>query len=338
MSEQAKPTVQHTEATGTGPSFALIIEWDNARLSELGRTRQMLKALQEQLVAYRFKSNRPPQIVILYDQGRVGSDIIHQTIEETIDFTTLDAIIKVIPTEGLGYYELKNAGVAHTDNDVILFIDSDTIPEQGWLDALMSAIQRPDVDVVGGNTYVAPDTFLAKSFGLFWFFEMRSKSDDLYPYDHFYANNVAIRRELVERYPYPNLESFRGQCHVLSIQMRNEGHRIWKHGGARMAHPTTNGFRHFWRRAICEGHDEMTLHRSRKAGRLLTSPAGSLIRLLRDMRSMAGRVAHHHKDVGLSATGAVGALCVGSAYCALKFFGDVVTYIDPNIVRRRWPI
>ena len=61
----------------TGPSVSFIIEWDNARLSELGRTRQLLKTLQEQVIAHRPRSRRPPQFVILYDQRR-GRSRHHQ--------------------------------------------------------------------------------------------------------------------------------------------------------------------------------------------------------------------------------------------------------------------
>src|SRR5215469_13306854 len=77
-----------------GPSFSFIIEWDNARLSELGRARQMLRGLQEQVIAHRPKPEKPPQIVILYDKGRVDPKIIRQALDETVDSKAWDADIK----------------------------------------------------------------------------------------------------------------------------------------------------------------------------------------------------------------------------------------------------
>jgi hypothetical protein len=224
-----------------GPSFSFIIEWDNARLSELGRTREMLKALQEQVVAHRPKPAQPPQIVILYDKNKVDPAIIHQVLVETIDEAAWEASIQIVPTDGLGYYELKNFGVPHTDREIVVFIDSDTIPESGWFDALMGAIEQPQIDVVGGNTYVRPDRFLAKAFGIFWFYGLRSKGADLYSHEFLYANNVAFKRHVLERYPFPRLDSFRGQCRVLSHRLRNSGIAVYRHDGARMMHPTTNG-------------------------------------------------------------------------------------------------
>jgi hypothetical protein len=322
----------------TGPSFAFIIEWDNARLSELGRARQMLKALQEQVVHHRPLPARPPQIVILYDKNRVDPAIIHQTVAEMIDASAWQASIELLPTDGLGYYELKNFGVPHTDREIVLFIDSDTIPEPGWFDALMSAIEQPHIDVAGGSTFVAPDSFVAKAFNLFWFFERRSKGASLRPHNYFYANNVAFKRSVLERYPYPDLESFRGQCHVMCGRLREDGFTIYRHDGARMMHPTTNGIGHFFRRAICEGHDEVTIHRAKKMGRLLTGPFGSLARLMRRLKSMAGGAMRNRRDVDLSVFGAIAAMGLGTVYCMLKFFGEIVTYYNPTFVRRHWPI
>jgi hypothetical protein len=321
-----------------GPSFSFVIEWDNARLSELGRTRLMLKALQEQVVAHRPKPARPPEIVILYDRHQVDPALIHQVLDETVDPSLWNAVIRVVPTDGLAYYELKNFGARQVDGEVTLFIDSDTIPEPGWFDALMSAIEQPHIDVVGGNTYVRPDRFLAKAFGIFWFYGLRSKGTNLYRHDFIYANNVAFKRAVLAQHPFPNLESFRGQCRVLSDQLKRDGITIYRHDGARMDHPTTNGLGHFVRRAICEGHDEVTILRSKHMGRLRTGPVGALGRFWRNMKSMIGRTLRDRHDVGLSVTGAIGAAFVGAAYIVLKFFGELVTYFNPGFVRRHWPI
>src|ERR1700742_490690 len=82
---QSGGTSDSDRGVNLGPSFSFIIEWDNARLSELGRARQMLKGLQEQVIAHRPKPDKPPQIVILYDKNRVDPAIIQQCLDETID-------------------------------------------------------------------------------------------------------------------------------------------------------------------------------------------------------------------------------------------------------------
>ena len=58
ISRQPEETTGTGRGVNLGPSYSFIIEWDNARLSELGRARQMLKALQEQVVAHRPKPEK----------------------------------------------------------------------------------------------------------------------------------------------------------------------------------------------------------------------------------------------------------------------------------------
>lgn len=339
MSEHtALASAQREKLDNTGPSFSFIIEWDNARISEVGRARQMLKALQEQVIAHQPRPALPPQIVILYDKRRIDPAIIHQILAETIDPKAWDATIQVVPTDGLGYYQLKNHGVPQTDREIVVFLDSDVIPEPGWFDAMMSAIENPEVDIVSGNTYVMPDTFYAKAFHLFWFFELRSKQARLYEHGSFYANNIAFKRPILERYPYPDLESFRGQCVILCDRMKKEGVRIYRHDGARVSHPPPNGFEHFYRRAICEGHDEVMLQRAKRMGRLLSGPIGSTMRFWKSVKKTFQRAVRCRHDVNLSVLGAAGAVLLGIVYYVLKLFGEVVTFFNPGIVRRYWPI
>jgi glycosyltransferase involved in cell wall biosynthesis len=338
VSRRSDEEIEKDRGANLGPSFSFIIEWDNARLSELGRARQMLQILQQQVVAHRPKPDKPPQIVILYDKNRVDPAIIQQVLDETIDDKAWDAVVKLVPTDGLGYYELKNYGVLQSDSDVTLFIDSDVIPEPGWFDSLMGAIEQPAVQVVGGSTYVKPDHFLAKAFGIFWFYDIRSEGVALHDHYLIYANNVAFKTQFLKAHPFPSLESFRGQCRVLSDDLRREGVTIYRHDGARVMHPTTNGLGHFLCRAICEGHDVVTIGREMKLGRLHASPLGALGRYGRDMKSMIGRTIRNRRDVGLSVPGAVAAAMVGATYNSFKFFGEIVTFFSPGLVRRYWPI
>ena len=204
----------------------------------------------------------------------------------------------MIPTDGLKYYQLKNYGASQSDGDVIILIDSDVIPDPGWFDALMSVIDNPEVEVACGNTYVSMETFFSKAFSMFWFFEIKAITSNVYPIDKLFANNVAFKRETFERFPFPELDSFRGQCLVLSEQLRREGLTIYRHDGARVSHPPTNGFTHFCKRAICAGHDEVTIDRLRNPGSWRHSPPGSIVRLGRELASMLRRTARHRRDVG----------------------------------------
>jgi hypothetical protein len=333
----AAETVE-TSLVNKGSSFAFVVELENAQLSGLERAGQMLKVLQEQAIAHRPQPSRPPQIVILYDKHETDSRMVEQIVAESLDLNAWDVAINIVGTDKLKYYELKNYGVSLTDRDIVLFIDSDTIPEPGWLTGLLSAIDEPNRSVVCGNTYVASETFLGRASNLFWIFETRSESDDLREIDYLYANNVAFKRSVLERYPFPDLESFRGQCHVLSEQLRRDGVTIYRHDGSRLAHPPPGGIAHFLKRAIWQGHDEVTIGRIRAAGTRQVSLAGSFDRFKDRVRMMLDRTARHRRDIGLSWPGAVGAVAIGGVYCVFQLFGEVVTYASPKFVRRYLPI
>lgn len=120
------------------------------------------------------------------------------------------------------YYAAKNAGFDATTADVVVFADSDCVPEPQWLAALVAPFFEtgPDapVEVVAGRTSYRDDVL---GRGL-------SAIDFMYfPSDHgpsctrnFYANNVAFRREVFEARRYSvSPEIYRGPCQRLGMAL-----------------------------------------------------------------------------------------------------------------------
>jgi glycosyltransferase involved in cell wall biosynthesis len=319
-----------------GPSVSLVIEWDNARLSELGRARQMLAAVQAQVVAHEPKPDAPVQLIILYDKHDVDPALIETTLRESTDPAAWDVDIRLVATDGLKYYELKNTGVTHSDRDVVIFLDSDVVPDDGWFDALMGAIDDPAVEVVGGNTYVATDSFLAKAFSLFWVFDQKAEDTRMFAAEKFFANNVAFKRVTFERYFFPQFDAFHGQCYVLAKQMTRDGITIYRHNGARASHPPTNGIAHFIKRGICEGHDYVVVDRIQNPRTWRNGLLGAMARLPQRLRRLKWSTEARYRQVGLSAAGAFGAFGVGSAYIVLEFLGETLACVNPGLVRKRF--
>lgn len=172
--------------------FSIVIEWENAVLSELGRARAMLQRLQSQIL------NRPSEefeILVMYNPEQVDINLI-ETILATDFSEEVRSCCRVLIAEGLHYYELKNYGAEKATGDIVIFVDSDVIPEPKWLDNLIDIFYlNRDANVVTGAYYIDPVSFVDKAFAINWFFPLRSESDSVRHSNRFFANNVAFRRD-----------------------------------------------------------------------------------------------------------------------------------------------
>lgn len=337
---KSAPARIHGEAAGqnTRPGYAVVIEWDNARISELERAVEMLGRLRRQIAALPRPPFPAPRVLITYDPQEVDPAVIRGALEEAARGEGWPARVELRKAAGAGYYEHKNIGAAAADRELVVFLDSDVIPEEGWLEGLLRAFDEPGVDVVCGNTYVATDTLYRKAFALFWFFPTRSGDGSLVPSPTFFANNVAFRREVFAAHPYPSQASFRGQCAALARELRAAGHEIHMQRSCRVSHPPPNGLGHFVSRALCEGHDDRFNHKVHPRGRFGATPLGTIWRYLRNLARSFYRSFKLRRAVGLGFIGAFGACAIAAAYYTIKLLGELISYVRPELIRRHTPI
>lgn len=315
------------------PSFSAIVEWENVKLSEFDRARRMLGELSTQIGAIEQELSAPPEIFILYDPEAIDPHAIRCLIDEAFhDRPGLE--LRLLPARNGTYYRQKNHGATLATRELVMFVDSDVIPEPGWLAALLGSFRDPRVSVACGNTYIDPTNLYARAFALFWFFPLRSNEKGLAPSEYFFANNVVFRRDLFLSYRFPDLPLLRGQCSVLAQTLRRDGHPIFIHNEARVSHPPPNGLAHFVKRALCEGHDIAL--RAKAGGPAY--PRGALLRLKRSLIRSARRIRHHGREVGLGRAGAIGAIAIAATYYSLCFVGESVTQVKPEIIRERFSI
>ena len=244
-------------------------------------------------------------------------------------------------TPGLGYCELKNEGAKRASGDIVVFLDSDVIPEPDWLDQLVRSFLDPGVQVVGGTSYIEPVSLYTRAFALTWFFPLRTPDGPLQTTPYFVANNVAGRREFLARYPFPDDPRFRGQGSTLADTLAAEGIPIYENPNARVSHPPPNGVSHFVHRALCEGHDLIIKERLR--GRSAPVSLGRNVRLSYwALRKMAAEIREsiwsQRERVGLSAAAAPFAFGIALLYYTTRAVGEILTRIDPGIVRRPFPV
>lgn len=300
------------------PDVSIVVEWDNATLGGEPRARMALSRLAEEVDA----SLRNAEVLICHE-GTPPPEVSPRG-------AGLPPGWKTVRVPDSAYYELKNHGAAAAAGGIIVFLDSDTIPEAGWLHALLAPFADPTVQAVAGHAYIQPDSLYSKAFALWWFFPLRAAPEPLKPAGSFFANNVAFRRATFLAHPFPQLEgTSRGACVALAEELGQAGITIWKTAAAQVAHPAPRGWRHFARRALAQGRDRLLRERGWK-----TTPLGSLVRLARHAAGGAAATLRDRRKVGLSPAGVPAAIALCWVYYALCFTGEAATLLGVTAVRR----
>jgi Glycosyl transferase family 2 len=314
-------------------TISLIVEWDNVRFADIARGQRVLEVLGGQMQEIPGTCD----ISILYNEHAMDGSLLQQVADRTLGH--MRSAVQLIPTPGLAYYQLKNEGARRTHGSIIVFVDSDVIPEAGWLRQLLRSFTDPGIDVVAGNTYIEYNGLYSKAMALGWMmFPARSSDGWPSPNSWFFANNVAFRRSIFEQHPFPDdTMQFRGQCYRLAQRLQAHGIEIYMHPSARAAHPAPRGIGHFIRTAICEGHDRFQFPRMAGVFEALTFRAIAR-RFRSDLRQAWRGVGRRRREVGVAVASLPVALAVVTSFYTLCCVGEILARWAPSIVRRHFAL
>lgn len=315
--------------------LSVVLELDNLRLAPRSRLGQLLDRLRGEFADCAAELADPVELIVCCDSQAGDPAALAPALAGILPGRLRCRFLRL---HALDYYQTKNAGAATASGELLLFVDGDVLPEPGWLRAMLGPFRRAEVEVVTGCAYVAPLTLYRRAFALFWFYGLRPPADVLEPTRHFYANNIAFRRALFARHPYPDCRPrFRGHCAELAAALCTAGAGMYRQCAARVDHPPPNGWRHLLRRALCEGHDEILQHLQHGDAAQLRLAAtarrwhASSLRALRRITSL-------RTEVGLAWWGVPPALAVAWTYYGLRAVGEVMTRVAPQFLRRHWAI
>jgi hypothetical protein len=302
--------------------ISIAVEWENVLLTTAGRGASMLRQLGEELGAARRALGEDFELLVVHaDESCDRTGIADQLGSES-------AIVRFVPAPGSGYYELKNIGIAHARGDVVVLVDSDVLPEPGWLVELLKPFADPNVHAVAGHSYVEPTSLWAKAFALGWFFPLRADAGGgIGVGESFFANNVAFRRETARAFPFPPVPgAARGACRVLAGQLRAHHVSVLVNPAALVSHPPPAGVRRAVARALVQGRDEALL--------AAAYPTESNARpfSVESVRAVGGRVREvvaRRQLVGLSGRALPAALAIVLGYYALTAVGAASARIAP---------
>lgn len=313
-SSRPRPVLKTGRQQASFPSFSAVIEWENAKLAGAARATAMLRTLLDQAEELTGEIERSPELIILYDREAVAPEIVTAALEAA-GIAGRSIELRIVPVAGIDYYQMKNRGAELTGRDFVLFVDSDVLPEPGWLRELLRAA-RVGADAVSGDAYVDPSTFLGRAFACFWFFGLRSPTGGLRQVRQFFANNVLFRRSLFLAHRYPDLPIYRGQCRFLAKALQASGTPIFVQGSARVCHPPPRPD-DFLGRALRDGHDRAV--RARLTGR---GRPYDLTELRRQIAEAHRAVASRAPALGMPEDEAAAATLLAEAYARARLTGS----------------
>ncbi len=292
---------------------------------------QVLAALAEQIdqLAGAYRRGRlpiplamPVEVLVLFDSQDTAAADVETAVSSGLGETP-NIDLQIVPAPGLEYFEMKNHGACESRGDLIVYLDSDVIPQPNWLASLLESFADPAVHAVASRAFVKPDSLYAKTVALTWLFSLPAEESGLVPAKKFHANGAAFRREVILSYPYPSRpQQVRGPGYELMLNLRAAGIEVYEQTEALVDHPPPLGAQAYLARGFAQGSDDYYAARRRFGGWKVFLPR-SLVRAGRKWTRAMLNLVSQRKRVGLSLMELPIAAFIATAYYASYAAGDV---------------
>lgn len=293
-------------------SFSILIEWENVLLSGESRANKMLSIVVDQANLCKNCS----QIIVSANTDQPWLKVRPKGLNGKIEWI-------LIVNTGLHYYQLKNEAACHAKSEIIVFVDSDVLPYKNWLKNLTDSFENPSIQASCGTSYIDHHNLYTKAFALFWLFPTKG----YYPprqkrtTNHFFANNVAFKKNLFLRYNYGKVDAgSRGQCLALGERLCKDGIEIYLCENAIVAHPAPQFGNHFLLRALAEGRDRLLRNKPYHQ-----HIGHSIYRLFINSAKSFTKITLRHRSVELPLILIPAAIAIGQIYYFIYFLGEVFT-------------
>ena len=325
------------ESHTSQPRATVVIEWENIQLAEQARCLEMLRNLSRQIdeVCLAAPGAGGIEVLLLFDDEKCSAEDVRRVVEPYFPPAKPHCTLRLTAAPGLNYYEQKNRGAREAAAEIVVYLDSDVIPEDNWLTSLLTPFADANVEVVCGNSYLTATGPYSKAFALFWFFPLRARNAVFEPRTVFFANNVAFRREVIRRASVR--ARGRHDARLVSgvgASTAQDGIVIYHNSAAQVSHPAPFGLSHFVNRALAQGRDRHLMRKSLNKGSFVrTFPKVALLPL-----RAVWRILRHRRQVSLSLVELPAALAVAVTYNLLAISGYLLTRLAPNYAQRHWHI
>jgi hypothetical protein len=266
---------------------SIVLEWETVEEGGLQRAELGLRELSRQIAELKDTLRAPAEVIVCYEERVISGPGLAATMRHAAgpEGWACDVLLIAVP-RGTHYYEKKNEGARRSKNDVIIFLDTDLIPDPGWLRNLLFAFEEWSVSVLLGATHLDHASVYEMAVALIWIFSPATKGRGIQPLRRYSSNNLAFRRALFLKFPFPDRPTYRGQCGDLGKALLRAGISIHEHTDARASHPPPPGILGFVHRAWAAGSDEQFYANLESE----TSFASGLRGLSRDYATVARRI------------------------------------------------
>jgi len=303
------------------PTYSIVVEMDNAKSIDWDEIGLGLKALAYEIAEVSATGFARPKVIVSHGGPETDAASLRSNIGAEAPQLAQVADLAFAACPGGRYYDLKNNGIPSSEGSILVFLDSDTVPERNWLSTLLKPfVDRPETICVNGYTYLSYDDFFSRTFALIWFFPMAEGDRRFASKRAINANNVAFRHDWISSHPFPPHNGFKVSCTLLMHQLWSEGHKI-VNVDARVHHYSPRGWRFFYWRALVTGRDAdrkfVELHSPSRAQRVVKSFSRWGTMSWRTIR----RVITHAPRTGMPLWQIPFSLAVGLAFYTLAFFG-----------------
>ncbi len=312
------------DAASTKPgSLTIVVELENASTISWSDTLESIRPMAKQLEAWR--RSQP---------GSTGEVLFVHAGDEKDSIELLDELkrgcpelfqcvhVRCLHAPNDRYYELKNRGIEEARGEIVAMLDSDAIPEPGWLSALLRPFERNDTIAVAGQTYLKFEDFLSKTLALIWIFPLRDDEPRWRKLRALYVNNCAFRAAWIKQNPFALDAGFKVDCSILSRRLVQDGHEL-VFASAMAAHQPLRGLRFLAWRAFVYGKDSdrrVVALKSKSLSRRITSALSTWYKM---ERRAVWRVLQLPKRVGLPMWQVPGAMAIGISYYCIALVGQL---------------
>jgi len=206
------------------PTVSIVLEWETVLAAGTPRGARCLAAMSREMRDYGDRA----EMIVCFDH----KESTRESVIDAVNDADLDCEIVEVP-DGLDYYGKKNFGFTRTKNEVVVFLDSDLIPEPGWLANLIEPFSDFRKSVVVGRTHLDTTTVYDRAVALFWIFDTRDPSTTVRATNRLVSNSVAFRRSVFTHFQFPKRPTFRGPCSELAVTLESRGIPMFEQTAAR---------------------------------------------------------------------------------------------------------